>query len=284
MFKWLVNKRILVFALLAVMLFSYIAEPTVSKYVYTYTGRAMASLISGNIFTDSFVVSNDNFMVNGREVDSITSESLHGVGMEVVDGVLTVPSDAPTSNFDLDSTSSLTFVVQNNSDYDLVACFNIFLCMGLIRDAELTCTIVALSSSETATDKTSLITTASLNNNGQNSDITLKHHKEPDGSGGSDDPVVDVQLQGLLGVNYTAYSMSVDPSEFLIDRNGDGQLDADNELTEQEFNSFILIRSGETKTFEFSIQADQNIIGQWFSKNCYASITMTAKKYHNSTL
>lgn len=279
MVKKIFNNRILVFALLIIMLLSYMMQPTFSKYVYTSTGRAMASLISGNIFTDTFVLTNERFIVNGTEVDSVTSKSLHGVGMPEVDGVLTVPADAPTDSFDLNSTSSMSFVVQNNSDYDLVACFDIFLCMGWISDAELTCTITAPSSSETAGNKTDLIVTASLNNNNQNSDITLNHHAEKDGSGGTATPIVDVQITGLFDADYSAYSMQIDPTNFLTDQDGDGNLSAGNELTEEEFNSFILIRSGESKTFEFNVQADQNIIGQWLSKNCYASITMTVKKY-----
>lgn len=284
MSKKIITNRIFLFALLAFMLFSHVTQPTLSKYVYTATGRAMSSLISGNVFTDAFVLTNDSFVQTNPDssitiLNEKTSQNLHGVGLTEVDGILTIPADAPTDSFDLDSTSQLSFVVQNNSDYDLVACFDIILCMGWINNSELTCTITAPSSSETETNKTNLTVTASLNNNNQNSDITLNHHAEKNGSGGNALPVVDVQITGLFNANYSAYSMQIDPTKFLVDQNGDGDVLDDNELTQQEFNSFILVRSGETKTFEFNIDADQNIIGQWLSKNCYASISMTVKKY-----
>ena len=166
--------------------------------------------------------------------------------------------------------------MQNNSDYDLVACFDIILCMGWISNGVLTCTITAPTASETVTEKTTLTVSASL---GADTDIKLKHHKEPGGKGGTDDPVIDVQIKGLFNADYSAYSMQLDPTEFLKDRNGDGDVLDENELTQEEFESFILVRSGETKTFEFNVKADQNIIGQWFSKNCYAAMTMTVKKY-----
>ena len=244
----------------------------------------MSSLISGNIFTNAFILTNDSFVQENADgttttLNEKTSNSLHGVGIErSEDGVLTVPGNADTGKYDLDSTSSLSFVVQNNSDYDLV-CFDIILCMGWINDSVLTCTITAPTASETVTEKTTLTVSASLK---AGKDIKLNHHKEPGGGRGTDYPVIDVQIKGLLNADYSAYSMQLDPTAFLKDRNGDGALD-ENELTQEEFESFILFRSGETKTFEFNVKADQNIIGQWFSKNCYASITMTVKKYEQGS-
>lgn len=282
MFKKIINNRILVCSLLVIVLLCYAIKPMVGKYVYTSTGRAMSSLITGNILTDSFVLTNDSFVQENADgttttFNEKTSNSLHGVGMEVSeDGVLTVPGNADTGKYDLDSTSSLSFVVQNNSDYDLVACFDIILCMGAISNGVLTCTVTAPTASETGTEKTTLTVSAST---GTDTDIKLKHHKEPGGGKGTDDPVIDVQIKGLFNADYSAYSMQLDPTEFLKDRNGDGDVLDENELTKEEFESFILVRSGETKTFEFNVKADQNIIGQWFSKNCYASITMTVKKY-----
>lgn len=286
MLKKIINNRILVCSLLVIVFLCYAIKPMVGKYVYTSTGRAMSSLISGNILTDSFILTNDSFVQENADgttttFNEKTSNSLHGVGMEVSeDGVLTVPGNADTGKYDLDSTSSLSFVVQNNSDYDLVACFDIILCMGAISNGVLTCTITAPSASETGTEKTTLTVSAST---GTDTDIKLKHHKEPGGKGGTDDPVIDVQIKGLFNVDYSAYSMQLDPTEFLKDRNGDGDVLDENELTKEEFESFILVRSGETKTFEFNVKADQNIIGQWLSKNCYASITMTVKKYEQGS-
>ena len=287
MFKKIINNRILVCSLLVIVFLCYAIKPMVGKYVYTSTGRAMSSLISGNILTDSFILTNDSFVQENADgttttLNEKTSNSLHGVGMErSEDGVLTVPGNADTDKYDLDSTSSLSFVVQNNSDYDLVACFDIILCMGAISDGVLTCTITAPPASETVTEKTTLTVSAST---GADTDIKLKNHKEPGGKGGKDDPVIDVQIKGWISsVNYSAYSMQLDPTAFLGDRNGDGDDLDENELTKEEFESFILVRSGETKTFEFNVKADQNIIGQWFSKNCYASITMTVKKYEQGS-
>ena len=286
MFKKIINNRILVCSLLVIVFLCYAIKPMVGKYVYTSTGRAMSSLITGNILTDSFILTNDSFVQENADgtittLNEKTSNSLHGVGMErSEDGVLTVPGNADTDKYDLDSTSSLSFVVQNNSDYDLVACFDIILCMGWISNGVLTCTITAPTASETVTEKTTLTVSASL---GADTDIKLKHHKEPGGKGGTDDPVIDVQIKGLFNADYSAYSMQLDPTEFLKDRNGDGDVLDENELTQEEFESFILVRSGDTKTFEFNVKADQNIIGQWLSKNCYASITMTVKKYEQGS-
>lgn len=286
MFKKIINNRILVCSLLVIVFLCYAIKPMVGKYVYTSTGRAMSSLISGNIFTDSFVLTNDSFVQENADgttttLNEKTSNSLHGVGIErSEDGVLTVPGNADTGKYDLDSTSSLSFVVQNNSDYDLVVCFDIILCMGWIKDSVLTCTITAPTASETVTEKTTLTVSAST---GTDTDIKLKHHKEPGGGRGTDYPVIDVQIKGLLNADYSAYSMQLDPTAFLGDRNGDGDDLDENELTQEEFESFILVPSGEPKTFEFNVKADQNIIGQWFSKNCYASITMTVKKYEQGS-
>lgn len=286
MLKKIINNRILVCSLLVIVFLCYAIKPMVGKYVYTSTGRAMSSLISGNILTDSFILTNDSFVQENADgttttFNEKTSNSLHGVGMEESeDGVLTVLGNADTGKYDLDSTSSLSFVVQNNSDYDLVACFDIILCMGAISNGVLTCTVTAPTASETGTEKTTLTVSAST---GADTDIKLKHHKEPGGKGGADDPVIDVQIKGLFNVDYSAYSMQLDPTEFLKDRNGDGDVLDENELTKEEFESFILVRAGETKTFEFNVKADQNIIGQWLSKNCYASITMTVKKYEQGS-
>lgn len=273
------NRAIAIF-LLVIMLFSCSTQLTFSKYVLTGTGRAMASMISGNVFTEAFALSNESFFdENGNPKDEATSESLHGIGAtKNDDGSYTVKNVSSVSGSGLNSTSNKSFVVQNNSDYDLVACFDILLCMGLINNSELTCTITAPSTVASSNEKTTLIVSASLNNNGQGSEITLNHHKKPSG-GGEALPVVDVQLKGILGNEYEAYSMQINPTDFMVDRDGDGQLNAANELTRAEFESFILIRSGESKTFEFGIDADQNIIGDWLSKNCYASVTMTVKKY-----
>ena len=297
MLKKILNNRIMVFALLAIILFSYITQPTFSKYVYTATGRAMSSLISGNVFSDAFVLTNESFVQNNADgtttlLDKKTSQSLHGVGMEEVNGVLTVPEDADTGSFKLDSTSKMSFVVQNNSDYDLVACFDIILCMGAIKNRQLSCSITAPSSSELVTEKTKLTVTASLNTNNQNSDITLEHHQEADGTGGTATPIVDVQFFNnvfFIGeIDYEAYSMQVNPKDFIGDQNNDGDTEDPNELTNAEFDSFILIHSGETKTFEFSVELLEGSgvfddILQYASKNCYASITMTVKKYERPT-
>lgn len=295
MLKKILNNRIMVFALLAIIQFSYITQPTFSKYVYTATGRAMSSLISGNVFSDSFVLTNESFVQNNADgtttlLDEKTSKSLHGVGMEEVNGVLTVPEDADTGSFKLDSTSKMSFVVQNSSDYDLVACFDIILCMGAITGRTLSCTITAPSASEAVTEKTTLTVTAALEDT---ADVQIKHHKEADGSGGSETPIIDVEFFNTVPifdtkVDYEAYSMQIDPTEFIGDQNNDGDTEDPNELTNAEFDSFILVRSGETKTFEFSVELLEgsgwfdNLL-QYASKNCYASITMTVKKYERPT-
>ena len=73
----------------------------------------MSSLISGNIFTDAFVLTNNNFVVDGTEVDRATSKNLFGIGVN--NGTITDYS----SQYNLDSVNNRIFVVQNISDYDL---------------------------------------------------------------------------------------------------------------------------------------------------------------------
>lgn len=289
MVKNIFKNRIIAVSLLAIILLSYITQPSYSKYVYTTTGRVMSSLLSGNGFTNVFVINNDSFIINEATVDSVTSESLHGVGMtKNEDGSYTVPENADTSANGLNSTQKLSFVVQNNSDYDLVACFDIILCMGAIKDGELTCTITAPSSSAESTEKTTLTVTASLSSSGKNSDINLNQHRESenDTNGDPNLPIIDVQYYNkileIFNIDYDAYSMQVDPTEFLGDQNGDGDVADSNELTEGEFDSFILVHSGETKTFEFSIDAEESFLAN-FAKNAYAQITMTVKKYTETT-
>ena len=103
-----------------------------------------------------------------------TQNGVHGVGMEEVNGVLTVPEDADTGSFKLDSTSKMSFVVQNSSDYDLVACFDIILCMGAITNRTLSCTITAPSASAAVSEKTALTVTAALANT---ADVQINHHE-----------------------------------------------------------------------------------------------------------
>lgn len=265
---------VLVFSLL----FSYSAQPMVGKYVYTATGRAMASLVSGNIFTDTFVITNDSFNAGG----TVKSESMHGVGIKEVNGVLTVPGNISTRGNDIYSTENLTFVVQNASDYDLVVCFDIILIMGMF-EGDITCTITAPSSTETVANTSLTVST-------KTDDITFVEH--PESVGEQTDPgipVINVEYvnPNFKYVDYNAYSTHVDPTEFLIDRDNDGTLNGANELTDDEFNSFILLHAGETKTFEFSVSPEYGGIGSWlgaiFSTNSFAEITMTAKKYEKPT-
>ena len=253
-----------------VLLFSCAFPPTYGKYTFSKVGQAMASYIAGEIFSDAFVL-NDNIFIdsNGNPKNETTSESLHGTGMITnSDGSYTVPSNVNTSANSLSSTTNKIFVVQNNSSYDLVACFDIILCMGLISDGELTCTITEQSSG------TALTITTSLNNNNQNSDIKLKHHKESADDTG-DDPIINVQITGLFSADYSAYSLQIDPTNHLGDV-ATGEVA--NMINSTEFQSFILVKSGETKSFTLNVTADENILS-FLAKNCYASMTMTAKKY-----
>ncbi len=266
---------VFVIVLVFILLFSYTVQPIVGKYVYTATGRAMASLVSGNIFTDTFVITNDSFNADG----TVKSESMHGVGIQEVNGVLTVPKNIDTNANNMHSTENLSFVVQNSSDYDLVVCFDIILIMGVLTGEVLTCTITAPTSSETV-ENTTLTVTASEDGT---KDIKLVNHPEADEAANADIPTINVEYQnyfmGFIPIDYEAYSTQVDPTEFLKDRDGDGKLEGANELTQEEFDSFILVHSGETKTFEFSVGAENNDLAEWLATNAFAEITMTVKKY-----
>lgn len=266
------QNRILALVLLLVLMIGCMVQPTSGKYVLTDTGRAMTSVISANVFTDVFVVTNSD-LENG----SATSNSLHGVGIiENDDGVLTVPKNADTYANSLDSTVNLSFVIKNNSSYDLVACFDIILCMGEIDDGVLTCTITAPSSTAESDQKTQLILNASLEE-GEDIDIVMKAHKESENDKNGDVPVINVEYSntifGFININYSAYSFQIDPTEYLL---GEGVTDNDSTLTKDEFNSFILIPAGATRTFEFSVTADERWLAN-FAKNAFAQITMTAK-------
>ena len=274
MIKYNLGNRILVFALLVVMLFCSVAQQTHGKYVYESTGKVVTSLISGKIFTNTFVITDEKLGDKG----SVMSNNLHGVaGSNPIDltntggsYIIDAEQDVIEEN-GLASAAEKIFVVQNNSSKDLVACFDIILCMGWISTSELTCTLTEVTSG------TSLVLTASLNKNNQNSDITLKHHKETTDTNwnefddGVDIPEITVKFgsNSILGgfVDYSAYSFQINPSNH---RGDDVAADNDNLITEEEFKNFIIIPAGQTKTFTISITSTSDDYN-----NCFAQMTMT---------
>lgn len=262
------QNRILALVLLLVLMIGCMVQPTSGKYVLTDTGRAMTSVISANVFTDVFVVTNSD-LENG----SATSGGLYGIlqgddaiDLTNLDGSYTVPSfeDEEYDDISIKSSANVSFVVKNNSDFDLIACFDVVVCMGLLTGGTLTCTITETTSGE------GFSVNAGVNVSDE-SGIKMKLHKEfpKDTTEGAEDPVIDVQISNY-GVDYKAYSFSVDPTDH-----------CDSDI----LNNFILVKSGETKTFTFDVDLTHlswgGIIGELFfgSKNCYASMTMTAKIY-----
>lgn len=268
------QNRILALVLLLVLMIGCMVQPTSGKYVLTDTGRAMTSVISANVFTDVFVVTNSD-LENG----SATSGGLYGIlqgddaiDLTNLDGSYTVPSfeDEEYNDISIKSSANVSFVVKNNSDFDLIACFDVVVCMGLIKGGTLACTIT-----ETTSGK-GFSVDAGVNVSDEKGKVKMKLHKESesDTTEGAEDPVIEVQISNKIGnyyeVDYKAYSFSVDPR---------------NHCDSDILNNFILVKSGETKTFTFDVDLTNlslgGIIGEYLvgSKNCYASMTMTAKIY-----
>lgn len=247
------------------MTLSFVTQPSFGKYVYTYSGTASHTWFTTKIVTDIFRLTTDAFVdeETGEQIDEVKSESLHGVGITEVNGVPTVnPSDDEISENDLTSLTEKVFTVQNASDYDLVACFDIILCMGLLNNPTVTCTVTEESSG------TELKVTAAQSGG----DVKLIRHKESATDSNGEEPIINVEITNLWGlINYKAYSTHIDPKEF----KGTAK------LTEDEFENFIIVRSGETKTFSFSVSSSGADAGA-LDKNCYASMTMTVKKYSPS--
>ena len=255
------HSHILAFVLIACVILSYMIHPSFSKYTNTYSGIASHTWFTTKIVSDLFRITNDSLVdENGVVLNEITSQSLHGVGITEVNGVPTVGNVGwdVTSENDLQSLSSKVFVVQNDSEYDLVACFDIILCMGLFSNVTVSCTITEKESG------TKLDVVATRNGSG---DITLKLHKESENDKDGELPIIVVDFGGLFGIDYNAYSFQVDPSTFIGTK-----------LTEKEFEDFLLVKSGTVKNFELSTSADGADFGS-LDRNCYASMTMTTKKY-----
>lgn len=290
MTKNIFKNRILPFVLLTVILISSITQPSYSKYVYPETGRAWTSLLSGNGFTDTFVVTNDalnvTFDSDGNSQGSATSKSLFGINegdsIDLNNSGATYTIGNYSSDFALDQTSDLTFVIHNASDYTLVACFDVIICMGWISSNIITCTVSAPTATADSTDKTSLVLTAGIN---QDTDIELNHHKETtDGNSwlerenqGNATPIIDVSYSNLAGlVDYSAYSFHLDPSDLKYRQYSGDPIPTDNQITLKELTSFLLVPSGATRTFEFSFTGTGGIFSG-ADKNAFASIAMTAK-------
>ena len=177
-----------------------------------------------------------------------------------------------TDAYGIDSAADKIFVVYNSSDYDLVACFDIILCLGWFNNMTVNCTITEESSG------TKLVVAA--DQSGTN-DLYLTRHKESAAEETGVLPVINVEFTGVFGIgDYKAYSTHVDPSVFNSDRNNNGADDM-NELSDNEFYNFI-VKSGETKTFTFSVEVTGTDIS-FLTRNCYASMTMTVKKYEFSS-
>lgn len=269
MLKKIINNRILMFALLVIVFLCYAIKPMVGKYVYTSTGRAMSSLISGNIFTNAFVIDNNNFVVDGIERDSAKSENLFGIGVN--NGTIT---DYDPS-YRLDSVTDKIFVVQNNSEYDLVACFDLLVCLGAV-----TTTLLNTQLSITITEQTSgtsLTVVAKKEGNIANREAPLIAHAETqaeldeDTEGVFSEPIINCAYNGLFGVSYRAYSTTINPVHYK----------GTSVLTESDFKDFILVPSGQTRTFVLKIEASgTNILG--LDKNAYASMNMICVKYVES--
>lgn len=267
MFKKIINNRILVCSLLVIVFLCYAIKPMVGKYVYTSTGRAMSSLISGNIFTNAFVIDNNNFVVDGIERDSAKSENLFGIGVN--NGTIT---DYDPS-YGLDSVTDKIFVVQNNSEYDLVACFDLLVCLGdltVFFKPELIITITEQTSG------TSLTVVAKKEGNIANEEeaqAPLIAHAETeaellDKDKGYSGPIYNCAYNGLFGFPYRAYSITINPVNYKGPKL----------LPEDDFKDFILVPSGQTRTFVLKIEAEgTNILG--LDKNAYASMNMICVKY-----
>ena len=269
MAKRMMNYKVLAFTLLAIMLFSLMTQPAVSKYVLTQSGRAASSLISANVFTDAFVVGNDTFIVGGTEVDSVTSKNLFGIGVN--NGTISEYN----SDYALDSVNNQIFVVQNNSDYDLVACFDVLVCLGDVTTGYLNPTLTLTITEQTS--GTSLTVSAKKGGSISNGQAPLIAHAENQSeidSGDYQGPIINCAYNGILGrlTPYRAYSTTINPSNYK----------GTSVLSEDDFRDFILVPSGQTRTFVLSVSASGTNIGS-LDRNAYASMTMTCVKHQGST-
>lgn len=264
-----IYNRFFVLGLLLFVSLTYMVQPSMAKYVYTKNGVAAYTSISGMSYTNLFIVTNTSIAEDGIE----TSPNLHGLGLGQPDenGEYTLSKNISwddTDAYGIDSAADKIFVVYNSSDYDLVACFDIILCLGWFNNMTVNCTITEESSG------TKLVVAA--DQSGTN-DLYLTRHKESAAEETGVLPVINVEFTGVFGIgDYKAYSTHVDPSVFNSDRNNNGADDM-NELSDNEFYNFI-VKSGETKTFTFSVEVTGTDIS-FLTRNCYASMTMTVKKY-----
>lgn len=269
--------KILMFTLVIVVVFSSITRPAFAKYTGSYSGLASHTWFTGKIITDTFRITNSDF----TNKETVTSPNLHGMSDVTIDlnnknATYTIPNNADYKTYSLDTLGNKVFVVQNSSDYDLVACFDIVVCMGWSGsgDPKLDCTITAAGVGEEA--DVSFTVRASKSGSAPTG-APLKSHKENANDSG-DDPIINVQYSGILGnylSPYRAYSTHIDPTEY------DGD-DASFPLSTENLEAFVIIPSGATKTFTLSITPSDADIGDW-DRNAYASMTMTVKKYERST-
>lgn len=120
---------------------------------------------------------------------------------------------------------------------------------------------------------TSLTVSAKRNGNIANGEAPLTAHAENQtevDSGAYQTPIINCAYNGILGAwtPYRAYSATINPANY----KGTGV------LTEDDFKNFILVPSGQTRTFVLSVSASGTNIGQ-LDRNAYASMTMTCVKY-----
>lgn len=278
--------KILMFTLVIVVVFSSVTRPAFAKYTGSYSGLASHTWFTTKIVTDVFRITNTDFV----NKDEVTSDSLHGVGMGLVDDVLTVnPTQDQIDENDVSSLASKVFTVQNSSDYDLVACFDIIICLGALNDVSVVCKITEQSSGTVLKVTAKQVGTADI-------PLTLHRESESDTTEGADADaeIIKVDITNSVGgrpVDYKAYSTHVDPTIF-IDDSATVSVE-DNKITTAEFDAFILVKSGETKMFTLETDVQSSIwdtIGGFIGgmvgikdKNCYASMTMTVKKYERPT-
>ena len=278
--------KILMFTLVIVVVFSSITRPAFAKYTGSYSGLASHTWFTTKIVTDIFRITNVDLL----NKDEKTSDSLHGVGMGLVDGVLTVnPTQDQINENDVSSLASKVFTVQNSSDYDLVACFDIVICLGALNNVSVVCKITEQSSG------TVLKVTAKQDGT---ADIPLTLHRESESDttegADADAEIIKVDITNKVfgsEVDYKAYSTHIDPQNFINDSATAGI--EDNQITRAEFDAFILVRSGETRMFTLETDVQSSIgdtIGGIIGgivgvedKNCYASMTMTVKKHERPT-
>lgn len=268
--KVLFNK-ILIFALVIVVICTSTSQSIFAKYTKNYSGLASHTWFTTKVITDTFRLTNSDFI----GADEVTSENLHGlfegnINLSDQNATYTIPQNADHASNSLDTLENKVFVVQNTSDYDLVACFDIVVCLGWAGSGnpQLNCTITA----EGTNPLVELEVTASKDGTAPTG-AALKSHKENANDTG-DLPIIDVQYTGILGnwTPYRAYSTHIDPTVYR----------GTSLLSVEDFDAFILIRSGESKTFMLSVEPTGVDIGN-LDRNAYASMTMTVKKWDGST-